>query len=251
LASHQNGRIKSRPNSQRNLGSTTTGLRETGLETERDGLLYVPESFNPKAPSPLIVMLHGEGETARQGISPLREFADRTGTILLAAQSQGPTWDASKSGLGGGAGVDVYFIDEALSDVFALYSIDPKRIAIAGFSEGAAYAFTLAITNSDLFTHVIAFSPSQPKQDELRDLPPVFISHGTSDTVSPIAESSRTLVPKLKAIGLEVTYQEFDGAHTIPADVSRRAFTWFLGIKALAEARGGTVRRSEVGVELT
>jgi phospholipase/carboxylesterase len=46
--------------------------------------------------------------------------------------------------------------------------------------------------------------------------------------VLPIDACSRRLVPKLKGAGFEVLYREFDGGHSVPADVAREAMDWFL-----------------------
>jgi phospholipase/carboxylesterase len=152
------GHLSSKPRAQKNLGSSTTGLRRTGLDTERDGILYVPESFNPKVASALIVILHGAGGDAMQSLTPIRSFADRAGAIVLAPESQGRNWDFLEKGFG----ADVEFIDEALSDAFALYNIDPTRVAIGGFAEGANYARALGQENSDLFTHILPADETLP-----------------------------------------------------------------------------------------
>lgn len=241
------GRLKSRPRNLKNRGSLTTGLRHMGLETDHDGLLYVPESFNSRGPSPLIVMLHGAGGNAHHGIHPLRELADRTGTILLAPESQNPTWDL----LSGHYAQDAELLDEALNDAFSLYEIDPERLAIGGFSDGASYALSLGIVNGDLFSHIMAFSPGFFKATELRGSPQVFISHGTNDQVLPIDPCSRTIAPRLRAAELDVDYHEFDGGHTVPTDIGRRAFKWFLGDKGAPDLRQTTVRSPEAGLEFT
>ena len=69
--------------------------------------------------------------------------------------SRGPPWDV----LEGGYGPDVAFLDRALELTFSRCAIDPARIAAEGFSDGASYALSIGITNGDLFSHVIAFSP--------------------------------------------------------------------------------------------
>jgi poly(3-hydroxybutyrate) depolymerase len=38
-------------------------------------------------------------------------------------------------------------------------TVDPQRICVSGFSDGASYALSLGLANGDLFTHVAAFSP--------------------------------------------------------------------------------------------
>lgn len=56
-------------------------------------------------------------------------------------------------------GPDVQYINKSLEHVFSRYSIDPNRLGIAGFSDGASYALSLGLPNGDLFTHIVAFSP--------------------------------------------------------------------------------------------
>jgi len=225
VAYQKTSKLNSRPKMSRPLGSTTTGLRRTGLETERDGILYVPKSFDPKGPTPLIVTLHGAGGNAEHSLYPLRDLADHSGSIILAPESQGSTWDLLLRGFG----EDVYWIDEALSDVFALYAIDPKRVAIAGFSDGASYALSLGLCNGDLFSHILAFSPGFASFSKSPHPPKVFISHGASDTILPIKNCSHKIVPQLKQAGVHVTFHEFLGGHTIPQEIAKEAFRWFLG----------------------
>jgi poly(3-hydroxybutyrate) depolymerase len=131
------------------------GLQPLGLDAKRDGLLYVPPTYQVKQPAPLVVMLHGAGGDARGGLKLLMPLADSAGLILLAPASRQKTWDI----IFGQYGPDIAFIDTALEKVFSRYAIDPARIAVGGFSDGASYALSIGITNGDLFTHVIAFSP--------------------------------------------------------------------------------------------
>lgn len=54
----------------------------------------------------------------------------------------------------GSYGPDVEFIDRALEWVSDRLTLDTRRLAITGFSDGASYALSLGITNGDLFTRV-------------------------------------------------------------------------------------------------
>jgi phospholipase/carboxylesterase len=51
----------------------------------------------------------------------------------------------------GGYGPDVEFIDRALGWVFDRLTLDTRRLAIMGISDGASCAFSLGITNGDPF----------------------------------------------------------------------------------------------------
>lgn len=218
------GRLLVRPG-QPPLSDATmkTGLRPLGLGSKRDGLVYVPSDYETKESMPLALTLHGAGGDAKSGISHLIDLADEAGVVLLSPESRGSTWDV----LLGGYGPDVEFIDRALRRTFERLAVDAKSLAVTGFSDGASYALSLGLTNGDLFTHVIAFSPGFTAPASLRGKPPVFVSHGTRDKVLPIDRCSRRIVPQLERQGYEIRYQEFDGPHTVPESVAREALEWF------------------------
>ena len=200
------------------------GLSQLGIDHPRDGLLYVPGSYDPARPAPLIVMHHGAGGNAHHGIAPFLQLAEAAGVILLAPESRRQTWDV----LYGEYGPDVTYIDQALAQTFTRYAVDPLRVATEGFSDGASYALSLGITNGDLFSHVIAFSPGFMAPAAVRGTPRCFISHGTHDGVLPIDRCSRRIVPQIKTAGFEVEYREFDGAHIVPVEIAREALQWFV-----------------------
>ena len=220
------GRLLARPASSPTHSASASGLRPLGLGSERDGLLYVPPGYDAEAAkaAPLALMLHGAGGDARSGISHFFDLADEAGLVLLAPESRGRTWDV----LMGGYGPDVAFIDRALGQTFDRLAVDAGRVAAVGFSDGASYALSLGLTNGDLFTRLIAFSPGFMSPATVRGKPPVFVSHGTHDRVLPIERCSRRIVPVLERQGYRVRYREFDGAHTVPRSVAREALGWFL-----------------------
>jgi phospholipase/carboxylesterase len=203
---------------------TPPSIRTLSIGNTRFGLISVPSGYSPSRPAPLLVLLHGAGGDAKQALGWLQPVADENGLILLAPQSEDRTWDVIMCGFG----PDVRRIDDALSEVFHQFAIDPVRIAIGGFSDGASYALSLGVINGALFRRVIAFSPGFVAATYAEGQPRFFVSHGTGDMVLPIGACSRRLVPKLKGAGFEVLYREFDGGHSVPADVAREAMDWFL-----------------------
>ncbi|WP_207459959.1 hypothetical protein [Azospirillum sp. SYSU D00513] len=199
-------------------------IRNLDVNGTRAALLSVPPGYAPDRPAPLLVLLHGAGGDAQQAIGWLNELADAAGLILLAPQSDGPTWDV----IMGGYGTDVQRIDTALAETFRDFAIDPTRVAIGGFSDGASYALSLGLINGALFRSVVAFSPGFAVPTRTEDHPRFFVSHGVADRVLPIDPCSRTLVPKLQSAGFDVLYREFEGGHTIPAPIAREAMDWML-----------------------
>jgi len=174
------------------------------------------------------VLLHGAGSTAQHGIAPLLDHAEDAGLALLAPTSHGRTWDV----LLGGFGPDVAGIDALLGHLFERLEVDPERLAVGGFSDGASYALSLGITNGDLFRHVLAFSPGFAAPGRRQGQPAIFVSHGVRDPVLPIDRCSRRVVPALRAGGYDVDYREFDGGHELPPPLARDAVAWMLAGRA-------------------
>ena len=203
--------------------SIAPGRHALELGGDRDGLLVVPRGYSPEKTAPLIVMLHGANGRADRLASRF-PMADEHGVILLVPDSRGTTWDAIR----GPFGTDVQFIDRALEQTFDRCAVNPKKLAIGGFSDGATYALSLGLDNGTLFTHVMAFSPGFTANRRPQGRPRVFISHGKSDEILPIDVCSRRIVPALEDAGYAVTYKEFDGPHTVPEAIAQDAFSWFV-----------------------
>jgi predicted esterase len=183
-------------------------------------LLVVPPGYRPDHPAPLVVALHGAGQRATE---PVRQFGDamrEAGVILLCPDSSGATWD----GIRGDYGPDVRTIDKALSIVFGSHAIDPRRIVLAGFSDGASYILGLGLLNTTLFTKLIACSPgfiTSTRPEGPR--PPVFISHGHQDRILPFENDRENIVPSVQRFGCKVEFHEFDGGHRVPPEIARMA----------------------------
>ncbi|MDP9431945.1 MAG: phospholipase [Actinomycetota bacterium] len=219
------GRLRARPGAAPEGQLPSPGLYRLGVRPDRDAALYVPEAGAPGSDRPLVVLLHGAGGTAGGSLDLLREQADEHGLLLLAMASHGRTWDV----LTGGFGADVAAIDEALTHVFDRVPVQHGRIAIAGFSDGASYALSVGLTNGDLFSSIVAFSPGFCAPGPTEGNPRIFVSHGKGDEVLPINRCSRVLVPALRSGGYDVTYTEFDGRHTVPVAMREAAVRWLGG----------------------
>ncbi|HWL38997.1 MAG TPA: hypothetical protein VNO75_02070 [Gemmatimonadaceae bacterium] len=200
------------------------GIQTLGLGGSRDALLYVPTGHVVSEPLPLLVLLHGAGTSASQWFGSYGARAEAARMIVLAPDSRRSTWDM----FFGEFGPDIDFIDQALDATFGRCSVDPSRIAVGGFSDGASYALALGIANGDLFNRIVAFSPGFLSIDEPIGRPSILVSHATDDTVLPVAVT-RGNVARLRASGYPVEFLEFTGGHAVPASVSDAAFRWLAG----------------------
>lgn len=215
-------RLSSRPGNP--TVTPTPGLSELGIGGSRDGLLYVPDGYSD-VPVPLFVALHGAGGDADNWTS-YPDRAETLGMVFLAIDSRDGTWDLMRSGFG----PDVEFLDRALRHTFDRVRVDRAQIALGGFSDGASYALSLGVSNGDLFSNLIAYSPGfMSTSDPIVGKPAVYVSHGSNDNVLPRATTSDQIVPALENDGYEVTYEQFAGGHEVPAPISDSALEWFLG----------------------
>src|SRR5207249_8920810 len=122
-------------------------------------------------------------------------------------------------------------------------AVDPARVTVGGFSDGATYAISLGLANGDLFPRVAAFSPGFVIPAPLHGHPRFFVSHGRSDPILPIDECSRVIVPRLRSMGYDVTFREFDGRHEMPPDVAGEALRWMAARRAGSGRDGLTADR--------
>jgi predicted esterase len=208
-----------------NVAHDGVGLHTLPIGGSRDSYIYVPPQVDPAYPMPAVMLLHGAGGRAHDGLRILMHLADQDGLILVAPASHASSWDIiAKRAFG----LDRDLADRALDYTFSHYAIDPSRLAIGGFSDGASYALSLGLANGDLFTHVIAFSPGFIAPVETQGAPKIFMSHGTRDRVLAIDACSRRLADVLRSAGYPLIYHEFEGGHEIPADQARFAIDWLV-----------------------
>jgi phospholipase/carboxylesterase len=199
------------------------GQNPLSLNNDRDGIIYIPKGYKPDVPLPLVIALHGAGGSGAGAGFAFRQ-ADELGYIVLAPDSREWTWDSILNR----TGPDTEFIVAAFRSTVERCAVDRRKMAFAGLSDGASHVLSIGIANGDVFGHLMAFSPGLMRPLDARGKPRIFISHGTRDATMPIDDTSRKFVPRLRALGYDVTYREFDGGHTLPPDIGHDAFEWFV-----------------------
>ena len=100
------------------------------------------------------------------------------------------------------------------------YPIDPQRLFLLGFSQGAYMANALLLTAPRLLHGAMLLSGFQPPPDSLPleragvRGKPVFVGHGRYDPLLGV-EQGRLVRDTLSGLGVDLSYHEYDMAHQI------------------------------------
>ena len=128
-------------------------------------------------------------------------------------------------------------VDQLLSTITRtnFHEGDFSNLHLIGFSQGAALAYTLAIMHTERVASLAGLSGFLPERaadwlgnERLKGLP-VFITHGTQDSLVPV-ERARTAVELIENAGAHVTYCEDDVGHKLSAKCFRGLEAFYRGI---------------------
>ena len=195
------------------LGQTKDG--GTGfLNKEYDGAKYqifVPETHKSGEKLPVLLFLHGSGETgtdgeaqAKVGIASAIRKQEKTFPFLtILPQSHDRTWKAdSKDGKRAMAILDL---------ITKEYDGDPKRTYLTGLSMGGFGTWSLAMAYPDRWAAIVPVcGGGDPSQAAKIAKIPCWDFHGDADTAVPV-DKSRKMIAALKAAGGDPKYTEYPG----------------------------------------
>ncbi len=179
--------------------------------TEAKYALFVPHDYKGDKPYPLILFLHGSGETGTDGkkqtyvgLGPVLRMQEKAfPCFVLMPQSQERTWQADSK--------DAQRALAILDLVMKNYKIDDKRLYLTGLSMGGFGTWSLAAKYPDRWAAIVPVcgggDPDQAKT--FKDVP-CWVFQGDADTaVTP--DHSRKMVEALKAAGGAPKYTEYAG----------------------------------------
>ncbi|MGW5878079.1 alpha/beta hydrolase [Nocardiopsis terrae] len=113
----------------------------------------------------------------------------------------------------------------------AAYDLDPERIVVSGFSNGANTGAGLLLLHPGLVAGAALFAGGAPLQGREPDQVElsgtrVFLGNGVADPITTI-DQARLLADQLGERGADVEAHEHPGGHQLPPDVLGRARDWF------------------------
>jgi len=210
--------------------------------------IRLPENYDPKKSYPLLVGMHGMGGNA-DGFISIYDNLEKPQIIYVTPEGQyplsnniGPNWHTRSWGITGAEKQYVKQADPLIAD-YILNTISQVALDhnisdtyLMGFSQGAVYAYTIGLQNSDQIKGVIGFSGylmdvgselsilSQSDLEQGKDLR-LYIAHGIDDAAISI-EEARKLKTFLEDQGFDLTYQEFKGRHGVKIDIFNDAVKW-------------------------
>lgn len=191
-------------------------FEEFKTEAERSEILTILPPGDPEGPRPLIVVLHGYGGRVAANAEVYRKVARELGAIVVAPaairrdrQGRGYSWtfrDESE-----------WWVLRVIEKVSARHEIDPERLILAGFSQGANVALSVGLKYPERFAgllpvagHYEAHLMPVPEGDG----PRVYLLIGQKD---PFASTFREAESDLRNGGLEVRLRVMPGlGHAFP-----------------------------------
>jgi poly(3-hydroxybutyrate) depolymerase len=175
---------------------------------ERAFFLYVPKGAAPERKLPLILTLHGSGQSGETYVAAWKDLAEKEKIVVAGPDSDDSVhWGSPQDGPA--------LLHDIVEQVAGKQAIDSRRLYLFGHSAGAVFALQMAALESDYFAAVVAYAGSlQAKYFNLfdyatRKIPYLFII-GTKDVFFPLADVQATR-DALKSRSFPVEYVEMSG----------------------------------------
>ena len=192
-------------------------------------LLFLPASYptQPHTQWPLILYLHG-GSLRGDDVERLKTLGL---PHKLESEPDFPFVVVSPQCPAGEIWTDAEAIDGLLTQVMRDYRIDPNRVYITGHSMGGRGALYFAYRFPARFAAVLALSPVSPITawaDKLAQVP-LWLLHGSADSVAPIADP-RELVQAVEKAGGHPRFDTLPDRDHFILDVyeRREIYEWLL-----------------------
>lgn len=154
----------------------------------------VPSNYDPQKPTPLLVLLHGYGETGfvQDAYFGLGQIADKKGMLYAfpngTVDAKGQHfWNATDAccNFNNSPVDDVAYVTAVIDDMSAHYNVDPKRVFLAGHSNGGFMSHRMACDRADRIAAIVALAGDNWKDvSRCKPSQPVAVLqvHGDADT---------------------------------------------------------------------
>jgi predicted peptidase len=174
-------------------------------------VLFVPHDYKGDKAYPVILFLHGSGESGTDGEKPVKQGIGNAikkqektfPFITLFPQSAKRSWKAD--------GEDAQRALAMLAEVQKEYKTNPKRVYLTGLSMGGYGTWSLAAAYPEKWAAIVPIcGGGDPKTAEKMKSIPCWCFHGDADPGVKV-ERSRDMMAALKKAGGEPKYTEYPG----------------------------------------
>jgi len=190
-----------------------------------------PDDGSDIEPAPAVFVLHGRGADEEDLLPVAQRLPDGLHVVSLRAPDPlqgGYTWydlDLSAGGLESSQPDAADFrrsldlVTESVDAAVESYGLDPDRLGLLGFSQGAITSLSLVLEEPDRYAWVVALHGYLAEAHTDLDPDgiggkPVFVGAGAGDRVIPESRSA-TAADRLDEIGAAVTRGSYPGGHGI------------------------------------
>jgi predicted peptidase len=175
-------------------------------------VVFVPADYDGKKEYPVILFLHGAGETKTDktggkmpkevGIGPAIQKQEKTfPAIVVIPRAESFGWGADTAN----AKRALAMLDEVMKE----YKTDPKRIYLTGLSMGGMGTWSLAAAHPDKWAAIVPIcGRGDIKTAEMFKDIPCWCFHGDADTAVNVS-GSRDMIEALKKAGGMPKYTEY------------------------------------------
>ena len=219
------------------MSKTEPTVHSISVTRSLDYAVALPEAAEG---APLVIGLHGWGQSCRSFLRKLQPLADEG---FAVAVPQAPhqfyvSMDPRKVGFSWltmyerDRSVDEFTDDMAsvIADMKTQYGVDTSRVYMVGFSQGVSMAHRFAVSDKAEVAAIAACAADLPPDVE-EQLPaperyPVLIVHAHEDPIIPW-EKGEAAAKAITLAGHPVDVHRFEGGHTLPSDVVQFIGEWF------------------------
>jgi phospholipase/carboxylesterase len=193
--------------------------------------VHVAADAADDGPVPAVFVLHGRGADEEDLLPVARRLPDGLAVVSLRAPDRlqgGYTWyelDLSEGGLhrsqphSEGFRRSLDLVAESVDAAVEAYGLDPDRLGLLGFSQGAISALSLLLENPDRFAWAVALHGYLAAEHgdlapEGIEGKPVFVGAGTADQVIP-ADRGERAADRLRELGADVRFERYEVGHGV------------------------------------
>lgn len=192
--------------------------------------VFVPESYDPLTPIPLVIGLHGGGPDGKDGKgvigsgkSAMNFYASgaaREGYIVVCPQAVRAPWSRPEN--------DALFLN-IYEEITALYNIDLNRVYLTGHSMGGFGTWHFGPKYAHLWAAIAPMSGGGANGIEklVETKTGVYLHHGADDPVVRVG-GSRQAAEDMARRRMDFVYTEIpDSGHGFPDDVNLEMWEFF------------------------